>query len=134
MKALAGVVFSKSNGEAVTMRGALTDLGELRRHLTNVCETLPRLPGEIPVFYLQTEVSCYLLIGLVTRFLTLHLSYNNDCPIDYDPPGFLPAEADTMYVPDTDLWRMSRCWGGQMNSGCHMYGIKYLAKVVFGWC
>ncbi|SPB52237.1 unnamed protein product [Aspergillus niger] len=58
------------------------------------------------------------------RSLGVHLFYTEDCPPDYEPPGFNGAEDDTIKFPLNENWKRESQSCGQMNSGRHTVGLK----------
>ncbi|PWY94465.1 meiosis specific protein Hop1 [Aspergillus sclerotioniger CBS 115572] len=59
------------------------------------------------------------------RNLGVHLFYTDDCPPEYDPPGFNgAANDDTIQFPLNDNWKRESQSCGQMDSGWHTVGLK----------
>ncbi|KAF9885193.1 DNA binding protein [Aspergillus nanangensis] len=58
------------------------------------------------------------------RNLGIHLFYTDDCPPDYEPPGFATAKTDTIRYPMNDHWRKDSQLCGTMDSGWHTVGLK----------
>ncbi|PYH35035.1 putative meiosis specific protein Hop1 [Aspergillus neoniger CBS 115656] len=58
------------------------------------------------------------------RSLGVHLFYTEDCPPDYEPPGFNGADDDTIKFPLSVNWKKESQSCGQMNSGRHTVGLK----------
>ncbi|GKZ21015.1 DNA binding protein [Aspergillus brasiliensis] len=58
------------------------------------------------------------------RSLGVHLFYTEDCPPDYEPPGFDGADDDTIKFPLNENWKRESQSCGQMNSGRHTVGLK----------
>ncbi|EAW06931.1 putative meiosis specific protein Hop1 [Aspergillus clavatus NRRL 1] len=58
------------------------------------------------------------------RNLGVHLFYTEDCPPDYEPPGFTGALNDTIKYPLTENWRKETQSCGSMDSGWHSVGLK----------
>ncbi|RAL03820.1 putative meiosis specific protein Hop1 [Aspergillus ibericus CBS 121593] len=59
------------------------------------------------------------------RNLGVHLFYTDDCPPDYDPPGFNGAANDDMIkFPLNENWKRESQSCGQMDSGWHTVGLK----------
>ncbi|KAL5337908.1 HORMA domain-containing protein [Aspergillus crustosus] len=58
------------------------------------------------------------------RSLGVHLFYTEDCPSDYDPPGFNGARDGTMNWPLTENWKRVTQPCGKMESGWHTVGLK----------
>ncbi|RHZ65847.1 putative meiosis specific protein Hop1 [Aspergillus thermomutatus] len=58
------------------------------------------------------------------RNLGIHLFYTDDCPPEYEPPGFTGAMNDTIKYPLNENWRKETQSCGAMNSGWHTVGLK----------
>ncbi|OOO10485.1 DNA-binding HORMA domain-containing protein [Aspergillus oryzae] len=63
-------------------------------------------------------------VGLETivrhkRNLGVNLFYTENCPSDYEPPGFTTANNDTIKYPLNENWRKETQSCGTMNSGWH---------------
>ncbi|OJJ59606.1 hypothetical protein ASPSYDRAFT_57174 [Aspergillus sydowii CBS 593.65] len=58
------------------------------------------------------------------RTLGVHLFYTEDCPPDYEPPGFNGARDGTINYPLTENWRRESQACGKMESGSHTVGLK----------
>ncbi|KAL4867754.1 hypothetical protein BDV12DRAFT_170783, partial [Aspergillus spectabilis] len=58
------------------------------------------------------------------RSLGVHLFYTEDCPADYDPPGFKGARDGTINYPLTENWKRVTQPCGKMESGWHTVGLK----------
>ncbi|KAB8079477.1 meiosis specific protein Hop1 [Aspergillus leporis] len=58
------------------------------------------------------------------RNLGVHLFYTEDCPSDYEPPGFTTANKDTIRYPLSEHWRKESQSCGTMNSGWHTVGLR----------
>ncbi|PYI11599.1 meiosis specific protein Hop1 [Aspergillus sclerotiicarbonarius CBS 121057] len=59
------------------------------------------------------------------RNLGVHLFYTDDCPPEYDPPGFNGAANDDMIkFPLNENWKRESQSCGQMDSGWHTVGLK----------
>ncbi|RAH55830.1 meiosis specific protein Hop1 [Aspergillus piperis CBS 112811] len=58
------------------------------------------------------------------RSLGVHLFYTEDCPPDYEPPGFNGADDVTIKFPLSENWKRESQSCGQMNSGRHTVGLK----------
>ncbi|KAL4881940.1 HORMA domain-containing protein [Aspergillus karnatakaensis] len=58
------------------------------------------------------------------RSLGVHLFYTDDCPSDYDPPGFNGSKDGTINYPLTEHWRRETQPCGKMESGFHTVGLK----------
>ncbi|THC98834.1 hypothetical protein EYZ11_001681 [Aspergillus tanneri] len=53
------------------------------------------------------------------RNLGIHLFYTEDCPPEYEPPGFTTARNDTLTYPRDGNWRKESQSCGTMDSGWH---------------
>ncbi|KAE8148245.1 meiosis specific protein Hop1 [Aspergillus avenaceus] len=58
------------------------------------------------------------------RNLGVHLFYTENCPSEYEPPGFTTTENDTIKYPLDENWRKETQSCGTMNSGWHTVGLK----------
>ncbi|PYH94719.1 hypothetical protein BO71DRAFT_409099 [Aspergillus ellipticus CBS 707.79] len=58
------------------------------------------------------------------RNLGVHLFYTDDCPPDYEPPGFNEANDDLIKFPLNKNWRRETQSCGSMDSGWHTVGLK----------
>lgn len=53
------------------------------------------------------------------RNLGIHLFYTEDCPPEYEPPGFAKSTNDTFKYPFNENWQRETQSCGTMDSGCH---------------
>lgn len=53
------------------------------------------------------------------RNLGIHLFYTEDCPPEYEPPGFAKSTNDTFRYPFNENWQRETQSCGTMDSGCH---------------
>ncbi|PYH46883.1 putative meiosis specific protein Hop1 [Aspergillus saccharolyticus JOP 1030-1] len=58
------------------------------------------------------------------RNLGVHLFYTDNCPPEYEPPGFSGAKDDTIRFPHTDNWKRESQSCGLMDSGWHTVGLR----------
>ncbi|KAF4225365.1 hypothetical protein CNMCM6805_008610 [Aspergillus fumigatiaffinis] len=58
------------------------------------------------------------------RNLGIHLFYTDDCPPEYEPPGFTGAMNEVIKYPLNENWRKETQSCGAMNSGWHTVGLK----------
>ncbi|KAL3475470.1 HORMA domain-containing protein [Aspergillus californicus] len=58
------------------------------------------------------------------RTLGVHLFYTEDCPTDYEPPGFTGARDGIINYPLTENWMRESQACGRMESGWHTVGLK----------
>ncbi|KAL4779308.1 HORMA domain-containing protein [Aspergillus varians] len=58
------------------------------------------------------------------RTLGVHLFYTDDCPPDYEPPGFSGAKDDVINYPLTENWKRESQVCGKMETGWHAVGLK----------
>ncbi|OJJ40271.1 hypothetical protein ASPWEDRAFT_33619 [Aspergillus wentii DTO 134E9] len=58
------------------------------------------------------------------RNLGIHLFYTDDCPPEYEPPGFAVAPSDTIRYPYNENWRKESQSCGIMESGFHTVGLQ----------
>ncbi|KAL5355156.1 HORMA domain-containing protein [Aspergillus floccosus] len=69
-------------------------------------------------------LSAFLPVLPNKRNLGIHLFYTDDCPPDYEPPGFSAAKSDTIKYPLDANWRKESQSCGFMDSGWHTVGLK----------
>ncbi|KNG84254.1 putative meiosis specific protein Hop1 [Aspergillus nomiae NRRL 13137] len=69
-------------------------------------------------------LSTFLPILPNKRNLGVNLFYTEDCPSDYEPPGFTMANNDTIRYPLNENWRKETQSCGTMNSGWHTVGLR----------
>ncbi|KAG2418035.1 hypothetical protein HFD88_001135 [Aspergillus terreus] len=69
-------------------------------------------------------LSAFLPVLPNKRNLGIHLFYTDDCPPDYEPPGFSAAKSDTIKYPFGANWRKESQSCGFMDSGWHTVGLK----------
>lgn len=55
------------------------------------------------------------------RFLGVHLFYSEDCPSEYEPPGFARSTDDKLIFPHGEDWTRESQSCGTMDSGFHRY-------------
>ncbi|MCJ1246373.1 DNA binding protein [Trapelia coarctata] len=108
---LDSMVLSSEHGHPVTLKDARSSLATLTRYLMDLTQGLPDLP--------------------LTRFLTVHVFYTEDCPLEYIAPGFRPSRDYSVLLPSHDLWRMTEADAGNTNFGFYNVGlkVKHLAPV-----
>ncbi|KAL4994987.1 HORMA domain-containing protein [Aspergillus recurvatus] len=94
-------------GYVANMKSAHTarvGLESIVRRLITLSSFLPTLPNK--------------------RALGVHLFYTEDCPPDYEPPGFSGAKDDIIKYPLSDHWMKESQVCGRMQSGWHTVGLK----------
>ncbi|KAL4776521.1 HORMA domain-containing protein [Aspergillus nidulans var. acristatus] len=94
-------------GYVANMKSAYTarvGLESIVRRLITLSSFLPTLPNK--------------------RALGVHLFYTEDCPPDYEPPGFSGAKDDIIKYPLTEHWIRESQACGRMESGWHTVGLK----------
>ncbi|KAL4892689.1 HORMA domain-containing protein [Aspergillus ambiguus] len=69
-------------------------------------------------------LSAFLPVLPNKRNLGIHLFYTEDCPPDYQPPGFSAANNETIKYPLDDNWKKETQSCGIMDSGWHTVGLK----------
>ncbi|RMJ22644.1 meiosis specific protein Hop1 [Aspergillus sp. HF37] len=87
-----------------TAQTARTGLEMIVRRLITLSAFFPTLPNK--------------------RSLGIHLFYTEDCPREYEPPGFATAANDTINYPLNETWRKESQSCGVMDSGFHAVGLK----------
>ncbi|KAL2814837.1 HORMA domain-containing protein [Aspergillus cavernicola] len=58
------------------------------------------------------------------RTLGVNLFYTEDCPPDYEPPGFTGARDGPIHYPLTENWRRESQVCGRIETGWHTVGLK----------
>ncbi|PLN84714.1 putative meiosis specific protein Hop1 [Aspergillus taichungensis] len=58
------------------------------------------------------------------RHLGVHLFYTEDCPSDYEPPGFVGGRNEIIKYPFNESWQKESQPCGTMDSGWHTVGLK----------
>ncbi|KAL2840559.1 HORMA domain-containing protein [Aspergillus pseudoustus] len=87
-----------------TAQSARVGLESIIRRLITLSSFLPQLPNK--------------------RALGIHLFYTEDCPPEYEPPGFAGARDGTINYPLTENWQKESQPCGTMDSGWHTVGLK----------
>ncbi|RDW65864.1 putative meiosis specific protein Hop1 [Aspergillus mulundensis] len=87
-----------------TAHTARVGLESIVRRLITLSSFLPTLPNK--------------------RALGINLFYTEDCPPDYEPPGFSGGKDDIINYPLTDQWMRESQACGKMESGWHTVGLK----------
>ncbi|KAL3456311.1 HORMA domain-containing protein [Aspergillus heterothallicus] len=87
-----------------TAQTARVGLESIVRRLITLSAFLPTLPNK--------------------RALGIHLFYTEDCPPEYEPPGFAGARDGTINYPLTENWQKESQACGTMDSGWHTVGLK----------
>ncbi|KAL1956286.1 hypothetical protein VTO42DRAFT_7459 [Malbranchea cinnamomea] len=87
-----------------TLRTAKHGLETIIRRLITLSTFLPLLPNK--------------------RYMEIHLFYTEDCPADYEPPGFRMAAHDPLVFPNSEDWTRETQSCGSMDSGFHSVGLK----------
>ncbi|EAA62676.1 hypothetical protein AN5516.2 [Aspergillus nidulans FGSC A4] len=93
-------------GYVANMKSAYTaraGLESIVRRLITLSSFLPTLPNK--------------------RALGVHLFYTDDCPPDYEPPGFSGAKDDIIKYPLTEHWIKESQACGRMESGWHTRSV-----------
>ncbi|PYI29228.1 hypothetical protein BP00DRAFT_437798 [Aspergillus indologenus CBS 114.80] len=87
-----------------TAQSARVGLETIVRRLITLSAFLPALPNK--------------------RNLGVHLFYTDNCPPEYEPPGFNGAKDDTIKFPHTENWKRESQSCGLMDSGWHTVGLR----------
>ncbi|KAL2009742.1 hypothetical protein VTN00DRAFT_5549 [Thermoascus crustaceus] len=88
-----------------TMQTARLGLEMIIRRLITLSTFLPILPSK--------------------RYLEVHLLYTEDCPTEYEPPGFKrTTSGDSIRFPLNEFWCRESQSCGAMDSGYHTVGLK----------
>lgn len=90
-------------GVKVTVRTARTAMTDMVRSVVDLCGTMPRLPE--------------------SRFVRLHLFYNENVPKFYEPEGFAPYTDHSIFFPEGTCQKVAvRC--GEADLGFHTVCLK----------
>jgi meiosis-specific protein len=100
-----------------TVQTARLGLEMIVRRLITLSSFLPILPST-PSFCSQ-RFQPVLIDKLDKRFLEIHLHYTENCPLEYEPPGFNTAVGDSIRFPLNANWRRESQLCGAMDSGYH---------------
>ena len=63
------------------------------------------------------------------RYMEVHLFYTEDCPDEYEPPGFRNSSAGDLVYPHDDRWTKESQSCGTMDTSFH----RYLIVHAFPW-
>lgn len=100
-----------------TMQTARLGIEMIVRRLITLTSFLPMLPSMFsPV---HSTIKEDLSLQADRRYLEIHLFYTDNCPQEYEPPGFNKASSDMICFPSNDLWRPEGQLCGRMDSGYH---------------
>ncbi|KAI9770423.1 MAG: DNA binding protein [Geoglossum simile] len=100
---LSGMDMASPPGLVITLRGARDGLQKFIRHLCTVTSLFPRLPTK--------------------RYLSVQLYYTDDCPPEYEPPGFKKCETSPMYFSETEDLKVAK-GSIDMDTGIHEISLK----------
>lgn len=95
---------------------ARVGLETIVRRLITLSTFLPNLPRILLLCYMKDVLANSLTDK---RNLGIHLFYTDDCPPEYEPPGFTGAMNDVIKYPLNENWRKETQSCGAMNSGWH---------------
>jgi hypothetical protein len=118
---LSGMDVAGPSGQSITLRSARDNLQLFLRSLCAITSLLPPLPG----MTIPWITSCMLLIANccfceAERYLSIRLYYTDDCPREYEPPGFKKCESNPMYFSESEDLKVAKekIW---METGIHMH-------------
>ncbi|KMU87676.1 hypothetical protein CIHG_06069 [Coccidioides immitis H538.4] len=94
----------KCTMEMGTLRSAKVGLEMIIRRLITLSTILPNLPSK--------------------RFLHIHLFYTEDCPLEYEPPGFKNSALEDIRFPRIEHWTKETQSCGTMDGPYHRVGLK----------
>jgi hypothetical protein len=101
--AYSDVEMTGPSGEKITIKKARTAMIDMVRSLVSLCGTMPRLPE--------------------SRFVRLHLFYNENVPKLYEPEGFAASTDHSIYFPQRPCQKVTaHC--GEANAGFHTVYLK----------
>lgn len=100
-----------------TAQTARTGLEMIVRRLITLSAFLPTLPSIRFALHRPAAANAC----LDKRSLGIHLFYTEDCPREYEPPGFATAANDTINYPLNENWRKESQSCGVMDSGFHAW-------------
>ncbi|KAH0544383.1 hypothetical protein FGG08_001524 [Glutinoglossum americanum] len=103
---LSGMDMAGPSGQTITLRGARDKLQGFLRSLCTITSLLPPLPAE--------------------RYLSIRLYYTDDCPPDYEPPGFKKCESNPWYFSESGDLKVVNGYAG-METGIHTVSFKVSA-------
>jgi hypothetical protein len=95
---------------------ARVGLETIVRRLITLSTFLPNLPSILLLCYIRGILANS---SIDKRNLGIHLFYTDDCPPEYEPPGFTSAMNDVIKYPLNENWRKETQSCGAMNSGWH---------------
>jgi meiosis-specific protein HOP1 len=98
-----GVEMTGPGGVKVTVRTARTAMTDMVRSVVDLCGTMPRLPE--------------------SRFVRLHLFYNENVPKFYEPEGFAPSTDHAIFFPEGTCQKVTVCCG-EADAGFHTVCLK----------
>ncbi|KAI9867808.1 MAG: DNA binding protein [Trichoglossum hirsutum] len=103
---LSGMGMAGPSGQSITLRSARDKLQGFLRSLCAITSLLPALPAE--------------------RYLTIRLYYTDDCPPEYEPPGFKKCESNSMYFSESEDLKVAK-ESVEMKTGIHAVSLKVSA-------
>lgn len=102
-----------------TAQTARIGLETIIRRLITLSAFLPTLPSTVSPKCLPTTQSSNFNVD--KRHLGVHLFYTEDCPSDYEPPGFVGGRNEIIKYPLNESWQKESQPCGTMDSGWHTY-------------
>ncbi|KAH0562398.1 hypothetical protein GP486_002908 [Trichoglossum hirsutum] len=103
---LSGMGIAGPSGQSISLGSARDKLQGFLRSLCTITSLLPALPAE--------------------RYLTIRLYYTDDCPPEYEPPGFKKCEGNPMYFSETEDLKVAK-ESVEMKTGIHTVSLKVSA-------
>ncbi|EFW21323.1 conserved hypothetical protein [Coccidioides posadasii str. Silveira] len=113
----------KCTMEVGTLRSAKVGLEMIIRRLITLSTILPNLPCTDP----KKSVIRFCLPltnDTAKRFLHVHLFYTEDCPLEYEPPGFKNSALEDIRFPRIENWTKQTQSCGMMDGPYHRVGLK----------
>ncbi|KAI9780742.1 MAG: DNA binding protein [Geoglossum umbratile] len=102
-RCLSGMDMASPPGPVITLRSARDGLQMFIKHLCTMTSLFPRLPLE--------------------RYLNIRLYYTDDCPPEYEPPGFKKCETNSMYFSESKDLKVVK-GSIDMDTGVHKISLK----------
>ncbi|KAF2739617.1 DNA-binding protein [Polyplosphaeria fusca] len=103
-RTVAAMDISRPGGESLTIRHTNAGVQALVREIALLSGTLPLLPDHC--------------------FLEMRLLYTDDCPEDYQPPGFVHSQTDgSLHFPSASGWKTTSSMVGAISTGYHSVAV-----------
>jgi meiosis-specific protein HOP1 len=118
---LSGMGMAGPSGQSITLRSARDKLQGFLRSLCAITSLLPALPGMTNLW--KTSFMSLITNGYsheAERYLTIRLYYTDDCPPEYEPPGFKKCESNSMYFSESEDLKVAK-ESVEMKTGIHAH-------------